>query len=107
MDTTLGAVDLEGLMPAWQTICQVLDRAWRGSSLCECVNSLLRLRLAGRKQSDQGCLELFRFLHNVHRFPRGKRAEHSPAELVGIYLPADPFTLLGLAPKCQSNSSGS
>jgi hypothetical protein len=65
----------------------------------ECVNSLLRPRLDTRKQADQGADELFRFLHNTHRFERGKRADHSPAELVGILLPADRFTLLGLAPK--------
>ena len=67
--------------------------------LAECVNSLLRPLLSGRKQTDQGCLELFRFLHNVHRFRRGKRAGQSPAQLVGITLPDDPLTLLGLAPK--------
>jgi hypothetical protein len=47
---------------------------------------------------------LFRFLHNVHTFQRGKRAGHSPAELVGLDVPSDPLTLLGPAPKCQSNS---
>lgn len=89
---------------AWDAVCQVLNRSWRGSMLAECVNSLLRPVLAGRKSSDQGCLELFRFLHNTHRFSRGKRAGHSPSELAGIPLPDDPLTLLGLPPKCQSNS---
>ena len=65
----------------------------------ECVNSLLRPRLNTRKHADQGGLDLFQFLHNTHRFARGKRARRSPAELVGIVLPADRFTLLGLAPK--------
>ncbi len=104
LDEAIALLDMELLMPAWQALCQVLNRSWRGSMLCECVNSLLRPVLAGRKSSDQGCLELFRFLHNVHRFPRGKRAGLSPAELAGISLPADPLTLLGLAPMCQSNS---
>lgn len=104
LDEAVGLLDMEHLLPAWQALCQVLNRSWRGSMLCECVNSLLRPVLAARKSSDQGCLELFRFLHNVHRFPRGKRAGHSPAELAGIPLPADPLTLLGFAPKCQSNS---
>ena len=89
---------------AWEAVAQVLGRSWRGSMLAECINSLLRPVLAGRKSSDQGCLELFRFLHNSHRFARGKRAGHSPAELAGILLPDDPLTLLGLLPKCQSNS---
>ena len=40
----------------------------------------------------------------LHRFPSGKRGGHSPAELAGISLPTDPLILLGLSPKCQSNS---
>jgi hypothetical protein len=104
LDEAISRLGMEPLMPAWQALCQVLNRSWRGSMLCECLNSLLRPVLAGRKSSDQGCLELFRFLHNVHRFIRGKRAGRTPAELAGIHLPADPLTLLGLAPKCQSNS---
>jgi hypothetical protein len=84
---------------AWNQLSQLLGRAWRGSMLAECVNSRLRPVLAGRKHTDQGCLELFRFLHNVRPFARGKRAGHSPAQLVGLELPDDPLTLLGLAPK--------
>lgn len=87
------------LWAAWHELCQLLDRAWRGSMLAECVNSLLRPVLDGRKHTDQGCLELFRFLHNVRPFQRGKRANHSPAQLVGLNLPDDPLTLLGLDPK--------
>lgn len=97
---------LEQLDTAWKALCQVFDHSWRGSMLCECVNSLLRRVLDRRKNSDQGCLELFRFLHNAYSFARGKRAGHSPAELAGIQLPNDPLTLLGLVAKCQSNSLG-
>lgn len=97
---------LEQLDTAWKALCQVLNHSWRGSMLCECVNSLLRRVLDRRKNSDQGCLELFRFLHNAYSFARGKRAGHSPAELAGIQLPNDPLTLLGLVAKCQSNSLG-
>jgi hypothetical protein len=104
LDEAVSLLGMEPLMPAWLALCQVLNRSWRGSMLCECVNSLLRPVLAHRKSSDQGCLELFRFLHNAHPFARGKRAGHSPAELAGILVPEDPLTLLGLAPKCQSNS---
>jgi hypothetical protein len=104
LEQAVALLGIDALLPAFQALCQVLNRSWRGSMLCECVNSLLRPVLAGRKSSDQGCLELFRFLHNSHRFPRGKRAGLSPAELVGIHLPADPLALLGFAPKCQSNS---
>ncbi len=104
LDTAVAFLGLDPLQPALQAVRQVLNRSWRRSMLCECVNSLLRPVLAGRRNCDQGCLELFRFLHNVHCFPRGKRAGHRPAELAGITLPPDPLTLLGFVPKCQSNS---
>jgi hypothetical protein len=35
----------------------------------------------------------------VHPFERGKRAGHSPAQLVGLDVPDDVLTLLGLDPK--------
>lgn len=89
------------LWEAWEALRQVLGHSWRGSMLAECVNSLLRPVLDRRKHTDQGCLELFRFLHNVHPFERGKRAGHSPAQLVGLNVPDDALTLLGLAPKAS------
>jgi hypothetical protein len=87
---------------AWADLSAILSRTWRGSMLAECVNSLLRPLLNQRKHTDQGCLELFRFLHNVRPFGRGKRVGHSPAELAGIVLPDDPLILLGLAPEVSS-----
>lgn len=99
LDEACVSLSLAQLGQAWEAVTQVLGRAWRGSSLVECVNSLLRPRLNSRKQTDQGCLELFRFLHNVRPFQRGKRAGHSPAQLVGLEVPDDPLILLGLAPK--------
>lgn len=90
------------LWSAWDALSTILSRSWRGSMLAECINSLLRPVLNRRKHTDQGCLELFRFLHNVHPFARGKRAGHSPAQLVGIDLPDDSLSLLGLAPEVSS-----
>ena len=87
----------EQLWAAWDALGDVLSRSWRGSMLAECVNSLLRPILDGRKHTDQGCLELFRFLHNVRPFQRGKRAGKSPAQLANLHVPDDPLTLLGLA----------
>ena len=89
----------EHLWTAWDELGRVLGRSWRGSMLAECVNSLLRPILARRKHTDQGCLELFRLLHNVRPFKRGKRADSSPAQLVGLEVPDDPLLLLGLDPK--------
>jgi hypothetical protein len=99
LDQAAALLENEQLANAWDALRQVLGRSWRGSMLAECVNSLLRPRLRRRKSTDQECLELFRLLHNVRPFARGKRAGHSPAELAGLQVPEDPLTLLGLAPK--------
>jgi hypothetical protein len=106
LDEALSRLGEEQLWQAWDALSQVLGRPWRGSMLAECVNSLLRPILDGRKHTDQGCLELFRFLHNVHPFERGKRAGHSPAQLVGLDVPHDPLILLGLSPKVSSMERG-
>jgi hypothetical protein len=99
LDEALAELGETRLWSAWAELQHLLDRSWRGSMLAECVNSLLRPVLAGRKHTDQGCLELFRFSHNVRPFARGKRAGHSPAQLVGLDVPDDPLILLGLEPK--------
>jgi hypothetical protein len=99
LDEAASLLGAEQIWDAWDALDEVLSRSWRGSMLAECVNSLLRPILDGRKHTDQGCLELFRFLHNARPFRRGKRANHSPAQLAGLDVPDDPFVLLGLAPK--------
>jgi hypothetical protein len=99
LDEAVSLLGEEQLWQAWHALRQVLGRSWRGSMLAECVNSLLRPILDGRKHTDQGCLDLFRFLHNVRPFERGKRAGHSPAQFVGLHVPDDPLILLGLPPK--------
>jgi len=102
LDDALALLGEDQLWEAWDALSAVLSRSWRGSMLAECINSLLRPVLDGRKHTDQGCLELFRFLHNVRSFKRGKRAGHSPAQLVKLDVPGDPLTLLGLAPKVET-----
>ncbi len=99
LDQAVALLGIEHLGTAWEALSKVMGRSWRGSMLAECINSLLRPVLLGRKSTDQQCLELFRFLHNVRTFARGKRQNHSPAELAGLIVPVDPLTLLGLAPK--------
>jgi hypothetical protein len=96
LDEAASSLGEEHLWTAWDAVHQVLSRSWRGSMLAECVNSLLRPILNGRKHTDQGCLELFRFLHNVRPFNRGKRAGKSPAQLANLDVPDDPLFLLGL-----------
>ena len=102
LDEAYALLGDQRLWQAWDVLSALLSRSWRGSMLAECVNSLLRPVLNRRKHTDQGCLELFRFLHNVRPFARGKRAGHSPAQLAGIDLPDDPLSLLSLAPEVSS-----
>jgi hypothetical protein len=97
LDTALSFLGEKQFWPAWEALGDILSRSWRGSMLAECVNSLLRPILNGPKHTDQGCLELFRFLHNVRPFQRGKRAGKSPAQLANLDVPPDPLSLLGLA----------
>jgi hypothetical protein len=99
LDQAVTLLGPEQLWHAWDALCCVLNRSWRGSMLAECVNGLLRPVLDRRKHTDQGCLELFRFLHNVRSFERGKRAGLCPAQLAGLDIPDDPLTLLGLESK--------
>ena len=98
-DQALASLGEYQFWTAWDRLSHILQRSWRGSMLAECVNSLLRPVLAGRKHTDQGCLDLFRFFHNVRPFKRGKRAGSSPAQLVGLDVSGDPLLLLGLEPK--------
>jgi hypothetical protein len=99
LDHAVAQLGFEQLGVAREALGKVLGRSWRGSMLAECINSLLRPVLRQRKSTDQECLELFRFLHNVRPFARGKRSYHCPAELAGLVVPDDPLSLLGLAPK--------
>ena len=92
----------DDLFAAWDDVETVLGANWRTSSAAECVNSLLRTHFNAHKSTNQNALELRRFFHNTHTFARGKRAGHSPAELVGISLPPDPLTLIGL-PALRAN----
>jgi len=102
LDVATQHLDEECLWEAWDTISQLLGRSWRGSMLAECVNSLLRPCLKARQHTDQGCLELFRFFHNLRPFQRGKRKGYSPAQLVGLDTPDDLFSLLGIPSKVSS-----
>jgi hypothetical protein len=80
-------------------VAAILAQWPRTSSSIECLNSLLRPYLNGRKQVSQGFLELFRFYHNTHCFVRGKRAGASPLELAGGPHIPDPLAFLGLSAK--------
>jgi hypothetical protein len=83
-----------------QHLVSALLAQWpRTSSSIECLNSLLRPFLNGRKHVAQGFLDLFRFYHNTQPFVRGQRAGTSPLELAGGPRTDDPLAFLGLGAK--------
>jgi len=87
-------------LPTLQHLVAAILAQWpRTSSAIECLNSLLRPFLNGRKQVSQSFLDLFRFFHNTHSFLRGKRAGFSPLELAGGPRIDDPLAFLGLGEK--------
>jgi hypothetical protein len=60
-----------------------LDQVVQSSSLVECVNSLLRPYLnTTRNHINQAFLNLIMFYHNHRRYRAGKRAGHTPMELL-------------------------
>lgn len=60
-----------------------LDDVVQSSSLVECVNSIVRPYLnTTRNQVTQEFLNLIMFYHNHRRYRAGKRAHHTPMELL-------------------------
>ncbi len=76
-----------GYSGARKRVARLLGSILRGSSLVECVNSLLRPYAELRKSLGQAFLDLFTLYRNSHVFQRGKRAGHSPFQLAGIQTP--------------------
>jgi hypothetical protein len=76
-----------GYSGARKRVAGVLGSLLRGSSLVECVNSLLRPYAELRKSLGQGFLDLFTLYRNAHVFQRGKRAGYSPFQLADIPTP--------------------
>lgn len=81
-----------GYSGARKRVAGVLGSILRGSSLVECVNSLLRPYAELRKSLGQPFLDLFSLYRNSHVFQRGKRAGHSPFQLAGIPTPEGTWT---------------
>jgi hypothetical protein len=72
---------------AVSAIRDILRRAYRASSLVECINSVLRMHQAGHRQMTQGLLDLKRLYWNCHTFTTGRRRGTSPYGRLGIRLP--------------------
>jgi hypothetical protein len=76
----------EGLQAA-AAVKDLFRRAYRASSLVECINSVLRMHQAGHRRMTQGLLDLKRLYWNCHRFQAGRRRRTSPYERLGVPWP--------------------
>jgi hypothetical protein len=82
-------------------IREILRRAYRASSLVECLNSVLRMQQAGHRRMTQELLDLKRLAWNCHTFETGRRRKTTPYQRLGISLPANLrwWDLLKLTPE--------
>ena len=65
----------------------ILRRAYRASSLVECINSVLRMQQARHRKMAQGLLDLKRLYWNCHTFRTGRRRGTTPYQRLGIPWP--------------------
>lgn len=76
------------------TVFEILDRVLIASSAVECVNSVIRLREGSKRHPHPDFVYLLAWLHNTRRFTEGRRKGLTPAELLGVQLPTDGWTML-------------
>jgi hypothetical protein len=65
----------------------ILRKAYRASSLVECIKSVLRMQQARHRKMTQGLLDLKRLYWNCHTFRTGRRRNTTPYERLGIPWP--------------------
>lgn len=76
--------------PGQQAVAAIRDicrRAYRASSLVECINSVLRMQQARHRKMTQGLLDLKRLYWNCHTFRTGRRRRTTPYERLGVPWP--------------------
>jgi hypothetical protein len=66
----------------------IFRRAWRASSLVECINSVLRMQQCRHRKMSQGLIDLKRLHWNCHTFRTGRRRKTTPYERLGVHWPA-------------------
>jgi hypothetical protein len=72
---------------ALEAVREIFRRAFRASSLVECINSVLRMHQAQHRKMTQGLLDLKRLYWNCHTFRTGRRRGKTPYQLLGIIWP--------------------
>jgi len=66
---------------------EIFRRAYRASSLVECLNSVLRMQQAQHRKLTQGLLDLKRLHWNCHTFRTGRRRRTTPYQRLGVPWP--------------------
>ena len=100
LDAAFPSAQQEAVRAIWAA----LDGVHRGSSLAECINSLLRPHLLIHRGADQGLLDLLACYLNHRVFTRGKRQGHSPLQLAGLQGSDDWLVVLGFTAKQPPSS---
>jgi hypothetical protein len=72
---------------AQEAVGDIFRRAYRASSLVECLNSVLRMQQARHHKITQGLLDLKRLHWNCHTFRTGRRRQTTPCQRLGVPWP--------------------
>jgi hypothetical protein len=72
---------------AVEAVRDIWRRAYRASSLVECINSVLRMQQARHRKMTQGLLDLKRLYWNCHTFRTGRRRGTTPYQRLGVPWP--------------------
>ena len=72
---------------ATASVREIFRRAYRASSLVECINSVLRMHQAQHRKMSQELLDLKRLYWNTHEFRTGRRRGTTPYERLGVPWP--------------------
>jgi hypothetical protein len=84
------AVVLAKAQAGQQAVAAVRDifrRAYRASSLVECINSAVRMHQCRHRKLTQGLLDLKRLYWNCHTFRTGRRRRTTPYARLGVPWP--------------------
>jgi hypothetical protein len=72
---------------AVSAVGEIFRRAYRASSLVECINSAVRMHQCRHRKMTQGLLDLKRLYWNCHTFRTGRRRGTTPYQRLGLPWP--------------------
>jgi hypothetical protein len=81
--TKTGAVGQQAVV----AVRDIFRRAYRASSLVECINSAVRMHQCRHRKMTQGLLDLKRLYWNCHTFRTGRRRKTTPYGRLGVPWP--------------------